>query len=362
TAPSAPSQPSSTSAPAGTEPGALFYSKAGSLYVSAPAGTPGRKLTDGPTDAQPAPSPDLSHVAFVRKTSASNYGGELWVLDLTEQLAAAGPPRRLVDPATLPAGSGESPAMAARPRWSPTGRQVAFVDNPTGGAVSGGILLIAAADTGALMPAVQRLWAAGEFAWAPDGGHIAWVNARSDVRPVDVNALTVGGESTPVVTGTNAFSVTYDKDGRKILLANGDASGMDPATSQFHLRTGGIYSVAASGSGADPTALFTKEGSYYNDVAALASGAVAFTAEGVSGADAGPSKEIRILDAGSSSPRTLVADVAAAAQGPAWGAGDFVAYLDTSTESTLLVTDLGNNSPQRIDTGVDSFAWPPRSG
>ncbi|OOK80251.1 WD40-like Beta Propeller Repeat family protein [Mycobacterium kansasii] len=206
-------------------PGALFYTKTGSLYVSEPAGTPGRKLTDGPADAQPAPSPDLSHVVFVRKATAADYGGELWILDLSPQLAPVGPPRRLVDPAALAHGSGDVPAMVASPRWSPTGKQVAFVDNPTGGAVDGGYLLVAAADTGALAPTQQKLFAESGFAWAPDGRHIAWVQARSDVRPVDVNVLAVGGASTPVATDTNASSVTYSKDGQAILFANGDASG-----------------------------------------------------------------------------------------------------------------------------------------
>ncbi|MEK1151820.1 hypothetical protein OSI87_19445, partial [Mycobacterium ulcerans] len=55
---------------------ALFYAKAGSLYVSDPAGTPGRKLTDGPADTQPAPSPDGTRVAYVHKNSTSDYGGD----------------------------------------------------------------------------------------------------------------------------------------------------------------------------------------------------------------------------------------------------------------------------------------------
>jgi hypothetical protein len=79
-------------APASTAPRAdhkpvLFYAKGGSWYVSDPAGTPGRKLTDGPGDFQPAPSPDGRRLAFVRKVPHSGpmspcTGGELWVLDL----------------------------------------------------------------------------------------------------------------------------------------------------------------------------------------------------------------------------------------------------------------------------------------
>ncbi|POY04063.1 hypothetical protein C3469_11945 [Mycobacterium kansasii] len=373
-----PTATSGTTAPMTMRPGALFYTKTGSLYVSEPAGTPGRRLTDGPADAQPAPSPDLSHVVFVRKATAADYGGELWILDLSPQLAPVGPPRRLVDPAALTHGSGDIPAMVASPRWSPTGKQVAFVDNPTGGAVDGGYLLVAAADTGALAPTQQKLFAESGFAWAPDGRHIAWVQARSDVRPVDVNVLAVGGASTPVATDTNASSVTYSKDGQAILFANGDASGLDAGVPPFAVRTGGIYSVAASaetgGKRPAPTPLFAKPGSYYGDITALGSGAVAFTTQPPGRGAADPSKTIQVLDAGSSLPRTTVTDVAVmltcqdsprggsvcnAAQEPVWGAGDFVAYLDTSSGNWLVVTDLDNRSPTRVDTGVDTFAWSP---
>ncbi len=238
--------PSATAAPAIKPAAALFYTKAGSLYVSEPAGTPGRKLTDGPIDTQPAPSPDLSHVAFVRKTAASQYGGELWIVDLSPQLAPAGPPRRLVSPAALPRGTGDSAPMVVSPRWSPTGQHVAFVDNEDAGMVDGGILLVVASDTGAVLPQKQPLLAESSFVWAPDGSHIAWVDARSDVSPVDINALAVGGASTPVATDTNAYSVTYGKNGQTILFTNGNASGPDFAAIPFAVRTGGIYSVSAS--------------------------------------------------------------------------------------------------------------------
>jgi Tol biopolymer transport system component len=342
--------------------GALFYSKAGSLYVSQPADGPGRKLTDGPADTQPAPSPDLAHVAFVRKAKADDYGGELWVLDLSPGLEAVGPPRRLVDPAVLVHGSAGSPPMVASPRWSPTGRQVAFVDNPTGGAVNGGVLLVAAADTGALAPRPQQppetAWAPfaePDFAWAPDGGHIVWLDERSDVRPVDVNVLTVGGASTPVVSGTNASSVTYAKDGKTILFANGEAP-PGSYSPTFTIQIGGIYSAVADVTGPKSAApLFTRRGAYYNDLTALSSGALAFTAQGPTET----SKAIQVLDKGSSLPRTTVTDVATAAPGPLWGVGDFVAYLDTSPESALVVTDLDNRNPKMVDTGVESFGWAP---
>lgn len=373
-------------APAIKPTAALFYTKAGSLYVSEPAGTPGRKLTDGRADSQPAPSPDLSQVAFVRKTTASDYGGELWVLDLSPQLTPAAPPRRLVDPATLPHGNDATPPQVAIPRWSPTGRQIAFVDNPTDGAVDGGILLVAAADTGTLAPrppqppeAAWAPFAEPDFAWAPDGSHIAWLNERSDVRPVDVNALAaVGGESTPIATGTNASSVTYGDGGSRVIFTNPDTT--DPVMypkNPFTIRAGGVYSVPASAeTGAvlpAPTPMFTRQGWSYRNITTLDSGAVAFTAQEVR--RGAPSSEmIQVLDKGSSLPRTTVTDLANksicqpspqggqvcyASQGPAWGAGDLVAYLDSSPEMYLVVTDVDNRNPKRVDTGADSFAFPP---
>ncbi len=226
--------------------------------------------------------------------------------------------------------------------------------------VDGGLLIIAAADTGALVPAQRPVSAGSAFAWSPDGNHIAWVQARSDVSPVAVNVLAIDGASAPVATDTNAFSVTYARDGQTILFTNGDASGPDSAEIPFAVRTGGIYSVAASAAGAKPstpTAVFARQGFYYSDIAALESGAIGFTAQG----GVGSSKTIQILDKGSSLPRTTVTDVDATAEGPAWGAGDFIAYLSTSPESSLVVTDLDDRSPRQVDKGVDTFAWAPPS-
>lgn len=372
----APDPRAAPSAPVADGAAPLFYSKGGSLYVSAPAGSPGRKLTDGPYDEQPAPSPDLTHVAFVRKATATDYGGQLWVLDLSPQLTPAAPPRRLVEPEYLPQGRGAT-AQVAFPRWSPTGGQVAFIDSPTNGAVPGGILLVAAADTGELEPR-QRVtgadwepFAGPAYAWAPDGSHIAWLNQRSDVRPTNVNALAaVGGQTVAVAVDTNASSVAYAKDSQAILFSNAQAPpGFSPRA--FSVRTGGIYSIPAGATPPwAPTALFTREGSQFSDVAVLESGAVAFSSVGADGL----SRTVHVLDKGSSVPRTAVDDAAVkpiclktptgggachGVQQPAWGAGDLLAYLDTSPERSLVVTDPDNRDPQRVDTGVETFAWAP---
>lgn len=350
-----PSTPeATTSAPLVAQP-ALFYTKAGSLYISDPAGTTGRRLTSGPADTQPAPSPDLSHVAFVRKSNASDLGGELWILDLSPAREPAGKPRRLVDPAALAPTFGDAPTQVMNPRWSPTGDLIAFLETGEGG----GFLRVAAAGTGEVLPAQPRLFADDGYAWAPDGRHIAWTGGRSDVSPVDVSILAVGATSTPVVPDTDAFSVTYDRVGQAILFANGDASVVPDIP--FALRKGGIYSVATPDGGpanppAPPTLVYSGPRAY-GDIAALASGAIAFT----EWSENGSSRSIQMVDAGSSQSPTKVADAAADGPWPAWGAGDIVAYLGISPAGVLMVTDVNSPTPRQVDTDVDAYAWPPQA-
>ncbi len=359
TAPTATTAPFTTGTPPGSQ-AALFYTKAGSLYVSDPAGSPGRKLTEGPADTEPAPSPDLAHVAYIHKANASDYGGELWVLDLSPAHAPVGAPRRLVDPGALPPGfsspaSGDGPPKVVRPRWSPTGNRIAFLEAGEGG----GLLLVADATSGQPVPHKQRMFADDKYAWAPDGQHIAWTGGRSDVSPVDVNVLTVGATSTPVAKDTNAFSVTYDVGGQAIWFTNGNASGELFEGIPFALREGGIYSVATPGGApanppALPISLVNGHAASYGDIAALTSGAIGCTETSPDGS----SKTIQVFDAHSSLPRTTIGNVAADSPGPVWGPGDFVAYVDAGKH--LMVTDVANRTPKQIGTDVDAFAWPPR--
>ncbi len=344
-------------APASTGPDtdhkpALFYAKDGALYVSDPAGTPGRKLTDGPADTQPAPSPDGSRLAFVRKASRNDGGGELWMLDLSADSAPASAPRRLVDPAALvPTFGGEDPAKGTldSPRWSPTGDRIAFLK--TGG--HGGFLLTAAVATGAVQAPARPLYADRKYSWARDGKHIAWAGGRMDVSPVGVGVLTVGGASQPVATGTNASSVDYAADDRAVLFANGDATGSLFSAIPFTLRGGGIYSVEPP---AAPRPVFTGTGSY-DDVAALWRGAIGFT----QWSPDQRTKSIQVVNPGGS-PRTI-ADTRSDAPGPAW-AGDTVAYIGTADERPLMIAADRNSEQedqkdeaQQIDVGVDAFAW-----
>ena len=280
-------------------------------------------------------------------------GGELWVLDLSRARRPAGAPRRLVDPAALvPRFDNEGPGRAVVPRWSPAGDQVAFLKSAGGG----GFLLVADVRTGALTVPPQPLYADDGYAWSPDGSQIAWVDGRSDVSPVGVNVLTVGGTSAPVAEDTNAFAVGYDADGRAVLFANGDATGSDFAAIPFALRDGGIYAVDPPNG---PAPLLTGTGSY-DDVAGLPDGAVAFT----EWSSDQRTKTIRVLPNPQQPPQTL-AETLTDAPPPAWtgpqlrGAENaYVAYVGTGPGRPLLVTDLdGMTTP--VAEGADAFAWLP---
>lgn len=322
---------------AGREP-VLFYARGGSIYLADLTGGAPRKLTDGPGDSQPAPSPDGSRVAYVHKTNSDQPGGELWVLDV-----GSGERRRLVDPAALvPKFEGEDSTGVEAPRWSPSGERIAFLKSTFGG---GGFLLTAAADTGAVTAPAEPLFADFGYAWSPDGKRIAWVGGRSDVSPVDVSVLTVGGESTPLVKGTNAFAVTFDADGRAILFTNGDANGSLFATTPFAFRAGGIYAVDPPNG---PAALLTGTGQYA-DIQALPGGAVGFSEWS---ADQ-QTRSIQILERPGKT--LMIAGTPGDAPAPSWR-GDMLAYVGTAADKPLLVRK-GGKDERRIDTGVDGFSW-----
>lgn len=332
---------------------ALFYSKDGSLYVSDPAGTPGRKLTDGPADTDPAPSPDGSRLAFVRKASRTDGGGQLWVLDLSADSAPASSPRRLVDPATLvPNFGGDDPAGSTleRPRWSPKGDRIAFLKSTYGG---GGFLLTAAADTGVVLPPRQPLFADEGYAWSPDGVQIAWTGGRSDVSPVDVNVYTVAESSTAIIKDTNATSVDFDAINRSVMFTNSDATGNLFAAIPFKLRAGGVYSYQPP---APPTPLFAGSGGYA-DVAALWRGAIGFTQWSADQR----TKSIQVVNPGGD-PR-MIGDTRGDAPGPEW-VGDTVAFIGTADDRPLMITTDRDpakggqkDDPRQIDADVDAFAW-----
>ena len=277
-------------------------------------------------------------MAYVHKADEDRPGGELWVLDV-----ASGEGRRLVDPADLvPSFEGDEHAGVEVPRWSPSGDRIAFLKSTLGG---GGFLLTADTGTGVVTAPAEPLFADFGYDWSPDGTRIAWVGGRSDVSPVDVNMLTVGGGSTPLVKDTNAFAVTFDHDGRSILFTNGDANGSLFASTPFAFRAGGIYAVDPPNG---PAALLTGTGQYA-DIQALPDGRVGFSEWS---ADQ-QTRSIQILERPSKTQ--AIVDTPGGAPAPAWR-DDMLAYVGTAADKPLLIRT-GEKGERRIDTGVDSFSW-----
>lgn len=328
---------------------ALFYAKNGAIYVSDPAGTPGRKLTTGPADTEPAPSPDGSRLAFIRKSDRTDFGGELWVLDLSAAAASAAQPRRLLNPAEVGPSYGGEPPNVGSPRWSPAGDRIAFMrTTPT----RGGALSIAAAETGVVLDPPEVLWVDRNYAWAPDGSHIVWVTGRSDVRPATVGVWTVGGRSVPVAEGTNASSAAFGDSGATAIFSNGDSSDpvmFPPEKNPFALRDGGIYSVPATGGAATPTPLFTGRGSYTN-VEVLADGALAFTE---CSSRACGSRSIEVLSPGRGTPEKI-AETLAYAPAPVWNPDGIVAYVGESPDRPLMIMGRNDRTAKQVDTGLDT--------
>lgn len=332
------------------QPAALYYAKDGAIYVSDPAGAPGRRLSDGPADTAPAPSPDGSRVAFVRKATPEDYGGELWVVDAS---GATGAAARMVDPADLgPLRGGESPKVGA-PRWSPAGDRIAFLlATPT----PAGSLVTAAVDTGEVLIPNQPMWADDDYAWSPDGSRIAWVQGRSDVSAVTVNVATADGESAPVAEGTAASSVAFGDDGATVIFTNPDTtdSGMfPPDRNPFTLRDGGVYTVPVTGGTTEPTPVLQGKRAY-GDIAALSDGALGFTTTSPRGNS--PTRDIDILTPGSRRPE-MIARTPASGPSPVWSPDGVVAYLGDSADRPLLIMDGDERIARRVDTGVEAFAW-----
>jgi dipeptidyl aminopeptidase/acylaminoacyl peptidase len=149
-----------------------------------------RRLTHATADSSPAWSPDGKTIAFLR---ASDGPAQLWLLP-----AAGGEPEQLT---TLPLGAG-------MPVWSPDGSRIAFGGATDREAGADGPIVTDRVDyqadgSGFLRDIRKHLhivdvgskecrqvtrgdWHAGDPAWSPDGGTLAFAAATSpdaDVRP-----------------------------------------------------------------------------------------------------------------------------------------------------------------------------------
>jgi TolB protein len=106
------------------------------IYVMNADGTGQTNLTRNPAhDVAPAWSPDGQRIVFERRLARRQYGacpgcGGATIFEVHVMNADGSGPRRL----TRNAGQVHDGAIGARPRWSPDGRQIAFVSGRDGNA------------------------------------------------------------------------------------------------------------------------------------------------------------------------------------------------------------------------------------
>lgn len=194
--------------PAPVPAGATVPGAPGDIFIATFTGPDWDLATASPTattllwrdarndDYQPAPSPDGSHVAFVRRPAGQDTGAEIWVArrDGADQ-------RRLTDSA----GENNSPA------WSPDGTGLAFVSDRGGDAD----LYVMNADGSGQHAIAGAPAQEVEPSWAPDNSEIAF---RS---------------------GTDVHAIHPDGTGERLVLASASQPDWAPSSETLAFTTNG---------------------------------------------------------------------------------------------------------------------------
>ena len=144
----------STPGPAPPQAGQIAFVRDGAIHLANTDGGGVVQLTNGPSDFQPAWSPDGSRIAFTR--SGGGTSG-VFIMD-----ADGG---NLVE--RVPLGSD--------PTWSPDGEWIAFACPVSGQAA---ICKVRVDDQSMPVPVYQELGQAQQPAWSPDGTRIAFMSDR----------------------------------------------------------------------------------------------------------------------------------------------------------------------------------------
>ncbi len=322
--------------------GSLFYAKQGAILISDPAGTPGRSVTNGPNDGQPAPSPDGKKLVFIRTATAGAAGGDLWIVNSD---GSGG--RVLVAKSKLPKSAG-----ATMPRWSSKGNKVAFLAASL--TSPGGFVDFVDPATGALQRTPSY---ASRFLWSPDGTVVAWIAGAGDASPLDLHIARPGSQVGTPAKATFATALAFSSDSRSLIFAN-QLAPSSPPKSSFKVTDSGIYSVTANLLPAKPTEILKSadQDTVYGDLAVLASlNRIAFTV------GTGANVSLQIIPLTGGTPTDVIAHLLSGDHGAVvWSAGNEAAFLlATASQPVLTIITADGTGLKTIDSGVSDFAWPP---
>ena len=345
-----PTEESSTTAAPDTVPAAardqLYYAKDGHIFAVTPGEQP-TAVTEGPLDDQPAPSPDGTHLAFIRLAKAGDTAGELWIAN------ADGSDAHLLVPVGVsqdPASSEDEPAAAFRPTWSPDSSTIAFMT--TIGLDGGDLQLVD--PTGEVRGPDPTVWVSS-YSWSRDSATLVFVSGTNDVSPVDIGVLDVESlDTNTLVEGTAAYGgVAVSPTGDEVIFVNSNLPLPPEGGGGFALPKPGLYSVNLSGAAPVTVAPDPDPDDYRWGVRDTA-GCLVYARQFAEGTG---QVLLHRLCSGDPEPASPVTNLALFPAVPAVASSNAIAYLVEGDERSLFVLADPAGEPIHIDDGVTAFAW-----
>ena len=189
-----------------TEDGGDYNSDLYILGADAPADAPWRRLTTNGLSKAPSWSPDGKRIAYLQQPTLF-ANSDIYVVD-----AAGGGAVRLTRTSGLYSG----------PRWSPDGTRIAFTDLGVGN----GEIFIINADGSGLTNVTRNSAYDRDPSWSPDGARLAFISSRESATSlfrIDVFVANADGTNAKRLTSLPEYcdSPAWSPDGRYIMFSSG---------------------------------------------------------------------------------------------------------------------------------------------